>query len=87
MTRLIAIFEFRSAVAKRSFWLVTVLFPVLILALSLGTTLAGDLGAPSLEEALAPTGAPRGYVDEAGLIRELPPGVTAKELPSFATTD
>jgi len=85
MTRLIAVFEFRSAVAKRSFWLVTILFPVLILALSLGTTLAGDMGAPSLEEALAPSGAPRGYVDEGGLIRELPPGVTADTLPSFAT--
>lgn len=88
VTRLVASFEFKSTVARRSFWLMTFLFPLLILVLSFGNTLFGDLGEGTLEDALAPAAsAAQGYVDQAGLIEELPPDVPSQALVRFASLD
>jgi ABC-2 type transport system permease protein len=86
VTRLVAAYEFRSTVRRRSFWLMAFLFPLLVLTLSLGNTFMGDLGAGSLEDALTPSGpVAQGYVDQAGLIEELPPDVPPQALVSFAS--
>ncbi len=88
VTRLVAGFEFKSTVARRSFWLMTFLFPLLILVLSFGNTLFGDLGEGGLEDALAPAAsAAQGYVDQAGLIEELPPDVPPQALVGFASLE
>ncbi len=48
----------------------------------------GDLGEGTLEDALAPAAsAAQGYVDQAGLIEELPPDVPPQALVGFASLD
>lgn len=77
--------EIVTMLGTRSFWLMTFIFPVLIMGFSL---LPNLIAQDAIEEAgLLPTGenadqaaAAIGYVDRAGAIRSLPPGVTAEIL-------
>jgi len=81
--------EFLYATRKRSFWFMTFLFPVLILAMSFGSSFLGDIEGDSLSEALQPQGQAEitGYVDQAGLVQELPPDVPAEVFPGFADVE
>jgi ABC-2 type transport system permease protein len=74
--------EIRTTLRKRSFWFMTFVFPALILALNVGVTLiAENAGADSdaVAEALAGGGVSTtlGYVDQGGLIQQLPPDIPA----------
>jgi ABC-2 type transport system permease protein len=101
--------EIVTTLTRRSFWVMTFLFPAAIIALNIGTqviasrTLANEgaqgIGADSAtaEGATAdgatadgatadvPTGIPTvGYIDEAGLIRQLPEGMPANLVRALA---
>ncbi len=80
--------ELKSTASKRSFWLMTLLFPVLITAISIGPQV---LARRSVESELRDASAAAadgsqtlGYVDAAGLIRQLPPDLAAGALRSYA---
>lgn len=78
--------EIRSVLGKRSFWIMTLIFPLIILALNLGSQLfiGREIEAAA---AIAPTAeqAPQlGYVDEAGVIANLPPDVSPEVLRAYA---
>lgn len=83
--------EIKTTLAKRSFWLTTFVFPLLILALTLlPQVLAGDAIESSQQALLPPAGAlPAahplvGYVDASGLVQEIPPDLPAGLLQPFA---
>ncbi len=78
--------EFLSIVRKRSFWFMTFLFPVLILAMSFGSSFVTDLEGDALEEVLKPSAEAEifGYVDRAGLVEQLPPDVPPEIFPAFS---
>jgi len=71
-------YEIISTLQKRSFWLLTFIFPVFILLLSLGTQAIGGKAIEEAEEEAssiehqARLASSVGYVDEPGLIEELP---------------
>ena len=78
----------KTTASKRSFWLMTLLFPVLITAISIGPQV---LARRSVESELRDASAAAadgsqtlGYVDAAGLIRQLPPDLAAGALRSYA---
>jgi ABC-2 type transport system permease protein len=86
--RLVIWHELKSTASKRSFWLMTLLFPLLITAISLGPQL---LARQSVEDELQDPSAaatdgtqPLGYVDGAGIIRQLPPDLNAGALRPYA---
>lgn len=81
-----AVYEFKDAVSRKSFLFMTLLFPLLILGLSLGNSFLGDMGTDSLADMLSAPGerAAVGYVDGAEII-ELPPDVPAELFRPFAT--
>lgn len=69
--------EIVTTLGKRSFWVMTFLFPVLILALSVGMQTVGTNAIEQAEEAASSVeqtanGLPVGYVDEPGVIDTLP---------------
>lgn len=69
--------EVKSMLSKPSFWLTTFLLPGVIIALSFGSQLLArssiaDDGSASFISEGAPADLPLGYVDEAGLIKEVP---------------
>lgn len=69
--------EIVTTLGKRSFWVMTFLFPVLILALSVGMQAVGTNAIEQAEEAASSVeqtanGLPVGYVDEPGVIDTLP---------------
>jgi ABC-2 type transport system permease protein len=74
--------EIASMLGKRSFWVMTFLFPLLIVGLNVGTQV---ISRRALEQESGRTvGAPAiGYVDEAGLIATLPSDVPGQVLRSF----
>ena len=79
--------EFLTTVSRRSFWLTTFLLPLALLALTVGTqTLAksslGDTG--TLTPAPGVAAPAIGYVDQSGILRNLPPDLPANALRSFA---
>ena len=81
--------ELKSTASKRSFWLMTLLFPLLITAISLGPQLLARRSVESEVRAATGTAAGSGsetlgYVDAAGLIRQLPPDLTAGALRPYA---
>jgi len=83
---LVAVYEFKDAVRRKSFWFMTLLFPLLILGLSLGNTYLADMGTDSLADTLGGRGeqAAAGYVDQADFMK-LPPNVPPELLRPFAT--
>ena len=84
----VATFEIRSLLSKPSFWLLTVLFPLFILVLTLGGQLmAGNAGDAAQEglEALSAEGTEHAvaYVDLSGLIESLPPRMSADMVQAY----
>jgi ABC-2 type transport system permease protein len=81
--------EIKTTLAKRSFWLTTFLFPLLILALTLlPQLLAGDAIEASQQALLAPPAAGGrhpaiGYVDLSGLVQRIPPDLPPGLLQRF----
>ena len=86
--RLVILHELKSTASKRSFWVMTLLFPLLITAISLGPQLLARRSVESelrVASAAAISGSETlGYVDTAGLIRQLPPDLTAEALRPYA---
>src|SRR5680860_286288 len=77
--------EYQDAVRRKSFCVMTLLFPLLILGLSLGNTYLADMGTDSLADTLGGgEQAAVGYVDQADFIK-LPPNVPSELLRPFAT--
>jgi len=82
--------EVKTTLAKRSFWLTTFLFPLLILALTLlPQVLAGDAIESSQQALFAPPAAADGqhpaigYVDHSGLVQRIPADLPAGLLQRF----
>jgi ABC-2 type transport system permease protein len=69
--------EIASMMGKRSFWIMTFLFPMLILGLNIGVQVMSRRAFEGDEIASGGDGTPEvvGYVDPGGLIAELPPSV------------
>jgi ABC-2 type transport system permease protein len=71
-------YEIITTLQKRSFWVLTFIFPVFILALSLGTQFIGQKAIEQAEEeassveAQSESGNSVGYVDDSGVIKEFP---------------
>jgi ABC-2 type transport system permease protein len=87
---IVARFEIRSLLGKPSFWLLTVLFPLFIMALTLGSQLmAGDGDETAETTSASSADAPQkiGYVDLAGLIEFLPSEVPPDLLESYTTEE
>jgi ABC-2 type transport system permease protein len=83
--------EIKTFLGKRSFWIMTFIFPAIILLLNLGTLLfvqdeMAAQPAPFVADETVTAGDPPqlGYVDLAGAIAHLPPDVPASSLHSFA---
>ena len=81
--------EIKTTLAKRSFWLTTFLFPLLILALTLlPQVLAGDALEASQQSLLTPSSVTEGhrtvgYVDSSGLVQRIPPDLPPDLLQRF----
>jgi len=71
-------YEIKTTLQKRSFWILTFVFPAFILLLSVGTQAIGGKAIEEAEEQAssieyqASIASGVGYVDEAGLIQEIP---------------
>jgi len=85
--------EFRTILQKKSFWIMTFLFPLLIIGFNVGAQLVAvrSTSNEDLEELigefeqLAGTIAPDpiAYVDEAGLLQTLPPDIGAEYMEAY----
>lgn len=69
--------EIKTTLSRRSFWLLTVLFPAMVIvATAIPQWLAGDaLDEANVLQAAQQSLAHIGYVDEAGIVKALPPGI------------
>lgn len=84
--------EIITTLSKRSFWLMTILFPAFIIALSIGSQVLAEKSFEEDKENLLTGGDAAGvqvigYVDEAGLITQLPQGVPPEMLRAFPDKD
>lgn len=84
--------EIITTLSKRSFWLMTILFPAFIIALSIGSQVLAEKSFEEDEENLLTGGDAAdvqviGYVDEAGLITQLPQDVSPEMLRAFPDKD
>jgi hypothetical protein len=76
-------YEIISTLQKRSFWILTFVFPAFILLLSVGTQAIGGKAIEEAEEQAssveyqASIAGGIGYVDESGLIQEIPVWIPA----------
>lgn len=81
--------EIVTLLTNRTFWIMTIAFPALILLFNLGTfLLADDIG--SDDESVFGAGddvQTLGYVDQSGVIRELPPGLPAGVVVAYPTVE
>ncbi len=82
---LVAKHEILTTIGKKSFWFMTLIFPLIIMGFSLFPSLfARDM----VQQAQSLTGAggvqPAGYVDASGIIRELPKDLPPGQLRPFA---
>lgn len=72
--------EILTTLSKRSFWVMTFLFPAAILALNFGTQLMAERSLPD-RDTLIPGDEqpgdmlPIGYVDQSGIIQQIPPQI------------
>ena len=69
--------EIFTTLGKRSFWIMTFLFPLLVLGLSVGMQTVGTKAIEEAEEAASSieqtsAGLPIGYADDAGIVNSLP---------------
>ncbi|NOX60488.1 MAG: ABC transporter permease [Chloroflexi bacterium] len=83
--RLVILHEIQTTLGKRSFWVMTLLFPLVIIALTLAPQwLAGE---DFFENPPAPTdirAARMGFVDLSGLVSTAPPNIPASVLRPFS---
>lgn len=82
-------FEILTNLGRRSFWISTVLLPVVVIFFNVGMQVVARNTFRQAGDVLTTgesAGQPQvvGYVDEAGLIRELPPSLSADVLRSFS---
>ncbi|MBE2224411.1 MAG: ABC transporter permease, partial [Anaerolineae bacterium] len=89
--------EFRTILQKKSFWIMTFLFPLLIIGFNVGAQIvaARSTSSEDLEELIgnfeqmagmaAPD--PIAYVDEAALLQTLPPDIGAEFLQAYPDVD
>jgi len=76
--------EITSMLGKRSFWIMTFLFPLLMIGLNVGVQIVSQRAFEAEEEATPSTGAQTtGYVDQAGVIERIPEGIPPQALQSF----
>jgi ABC-2 type transport system permease protein len=68
--------EILTTLGKRSFWFTTIVLPLLVLGLNLGTQFVAERTIAQEERAAAsPTSETIGYVDPGGLIETIPPEI------------
>jgi ABC-2 type transport system permease protein len=80
--------EIVTTLSKRSFWVMTILFPILILGLNVGTQIVSQRAVENEQAASQSTmGQTIGYVDQGGLIAEMPDSVPAGTFQSFASEE
>ncbi len=78
--------EILTTIGKPSFWFMTLIFPVMIMGFSLLPTLMAEtaIDNPSALPSIMQAGVQTiGYVDQAGLIRQFPPGFPADSVQAF----
>ncbi len=86
-------YEIITTLQKRSFWILTFIFPVFILLLSLGTQVIGGKAIEEAEEQAssiehqAAMASGIGYVDEAGMIDEIPVWIPADFFEQYPDED
>lgn len=86
-TLLVIKHEILSTLSKPSFWLMTFLFPLLIIGLQVGGQALGQSVIEEEASNITPANEPVGYVDEAGLIQTLPGYVPPELLIAFSDED
>ncbi|MCA9874442.1 MAG: ABC transporter permease, partial [Anaerolineales bacterium] len=84
--------EIITTLQRRSFWIMTFLFPAIIIFFNLGTQVIANssFNQEDVQGILAGTSATPetiAYVDEAGIINHLPPSMAATTLQRFASED
>ena len=84
--------EILTTIGKRTFWVMTFIFPALILILSIGMQTFGTNAIEQAEEEAASVehaaeGTPIGYVDKVGLLENLPDWVPSGYLKSYPTEE
>lgn len=80
--------EILTLLTKRSFWIMTIAFPAVILVLNVGTMiLAGNNDSAEFNLGAGAGMQQLGYVDQSGAIRELPPGLPAEAFRAFPSAD
>ncbi len=79
--------EILSTLGKPSFWLMTFLFPLLIIGLQVGSQVLGQNVMEEEVSNVTPANEPIGYVDQAGLIQTLPDHVPPELLVAFSDED
>ena len=79
--------EFISTISRRSFIIILLLAPVASVVVMLVVSYLGNNTGSAVSQALGPSQAQvtDGYVDESGLIKQLPPDVDAAYLIAFAS--
>lgn len=83
---LVAKHEVLTTIAKKSFWFMTLVFPALIMSFSLFPSLFARDMADQAQSLMGTAGVEAaGYVDQAGIIVELPAGLPSGRLLSFAS--
>ncbi|MFH1633745.1 MAG: ABC transporter permease [Chloroflexota bacterium] len=91
-TILIIKHEIITTLQKRSFWVMTILFPAIIMLLSVGSQFIGQKAIETAEESASSVedtadGIPIGYVDEAGAIDALPAWLPSGYLAAYPDAD
>jgi ABC-2 type transport system permease protein len=84
--------EILITLGKRSFWIMTFVFPILVLTLSVSMQTLGTNAIIEAEETASTiegssTGTPVGYVDESGVLDTSPPWVPSGYMESFPSID
>jgi len=88
-TLLVAKYEATSLLLKPSFWLVSFVLPIVILALNMGTQIVANRVPEAVDKGpgSGDAGMVWGYVDPSGIISELPPDVTSDALARYIDVD
>jgi len=84
--------EILTTLGKRSFWVMTFVFPILILTLSVTMQTVGTNAIIEAEESASTiegssSGTPIGYVDESGVLTTLPPWVPSGYMESYPNVE
>ncbi len=77
--------EIITTLSKRSFWLTTFVLPLAIMAFSIAPQIMAQDSFGDLDNPLAAVEGPQalGYVDQAGILQSLPPGIPAGALLAY----